>query len=93
MKKKGKQKFKEIVIPNQTSTPFKAKTWLFDNWQELKWCPKILHHDVAQLTTYRVSNASPLHEWHVCKINARVLYLPTEKRQNETFIFNALSNG
>lgn len=41
---------KIVVIKNQTSTPYKVEAQLFGNWQELKWHPKILHHDGAPLT-------------------------------------------
>ena len=41
---------KVTVVTNQTSTPFKVEVRLFGNLRELKWCPKISHHDAAPLT-------------------------------------------
>ena len=49
---------------------------LFNNWQELKRCPKISHHNAPPLKDDHYSNTCPLHVRHVCKSTARVLHAP-----------------
>ena len=82
-----------VVIKKQTSTPLKVEVQLFDNWRELEWCPKILHHNAApptyvpRLLYMSTPRVTCMQEQRVCVTHAY------NKETNQALVFNALSNG